>query len=197
MTQAKPDLLDALEAVRVPAFVIDRDGRLRWMNHEAVEIVGDRVGEPFARFVAPEDLALARTNFARKLIGEATSTEFDLSVLGRDGQRHHFNISSVPLVEGGAVTGVFGLACPAKAAAERRRAAGSDAPELTARQYEALLLLADGLGTGEVAERLGVAEETARNHIRSLLRQLDVHSRLEAVVRAYKLGLLPPGPDEA
>jgi PAS domain S-box-containing protein len=197
MTQAKLDLLDALEAVRVPAFVIDRDGRLRWMNQNAIEVVGDRVGEPFARFVAPEDLALARTNFARKLIGAAASTEFDLSVLGRDGQRHHFNVSSVPLVEDGHVTGVFGVACPATGRSERRRMEASDAPELTARQYEALVLLADGLGTAEVAERLGVAEETARNHIRSLLRQLDVHSRLEAVVRAYKLGLLPPGPDDA
>jgi DNA-binding CsgD family transcriptional regulator len=191
---ATPDLLPALEAVRVPAFVIDRDGRLRWMNRNAVDVVGDRVGEPFSRFVAPEDLALARTNFARKLIGAATSTQFDLSVLGRDGRRHHFTVSSVPLLEAGEVTGVFGLAWPATAN-DRRRVEASDAPELTARQYEALVLLADGLGTADVAERLGVAEETARNHIRSLLRQLDVHSRLEAVVRAYKLGLLPPGPE--
>jgi DNA-binding CsgD family transcriptional regulator len=160
------------------------------MNRNAVDIVGDRVGEPFARFVAPEDLALARTNFARKLIGAAASTEFDVSVLGRDGRRHQYNVSSVPLVEGGEVTGVFGLAYPATGVSERRRVESSDVPELTARQYEALVLLADGLGTAEVAERLGVAEETARNHIRSLLRQLDVHSRLEAVVRAYKLGLL-------
>jgi two-component system, NarL family, nitrate/nitrite response regulator NarL len=66
------------------------------------------------------------------------------------------------------------------------------APELTARQYETLALLADGLGTPDIAARLGIAEETARNHIRALLRQLDVHSRLEAVVRAYRLGLLNP-----
>jgi DNA-binding CsgD family transcriptional regulator len=55
-----------------------------------------------------------------------------------------------------------------------------------------MALLADGLGTSEVAERLGVAEETARNHIRALLRQLDAHTRLEAVVRAYRLVLLVP-----
>jgi PAS domain S-box-containing protein len=182
----------ALDAVRVPAFVIDRDGRIRWLNRRARDIVGDRLGEPFSRVVAPEDLALTRTNFARKLIGEAASTEFDVSVLGRDGRRQAFTVSSVPLVEGGEVTGVFGLAFPLPWPPERRRTGHEHAaPELTGRQHEVLVLLADGLGTSEIAERLGVAEETTRNHIRGLLRQLDVHSRLEAVVRAHKLGLLP------
>jgi DNA-binding NarL/FixJ family response regulator len=39
---------------------------------------------------------------------------------------------------------------------------------------------------------MGVAYDTARNHIRGLLRALNVHSRLQAVARAHDLGLLPP-----
>ena len=54
----------------------------------------------------------------------------------------------------------------------------------------------DGLGTSEIAERLGVAAGTARNHIRGLLRQLDAHARLQAVVHAYRLGLLEPRREE-
>lgn len=188
------DLTCALEQVTVPAYVVDRDGRVLWVNRRALDLFGIRVGERFARAVAPEDLHLARMNLARKLIGEATATEFDLTLVDRHGERLRAQISSVALVQEGQIVGVFGLAYPHSALenGRQRRKLAADAPELTARQHQALLLLAQGLGTDEVARRLGVAEETARNHIRGLLRQLDVHSRLEAVVRAYQLGLLPP-----
>jgi DNA-binding NarL/FixJ family response regulator len=64
------------------------------------------------------------------------------------------------------------------------------APELTARQHEVLKLLGDGIGTGDIAMQLGVTDQTARNHINALLRELGVHSRLEAVVAAYRIGIL-------
>jgi PAS domain S-box-containing protein len=194
-THRDPDLdvTRALEQVAVPAYVFDRTGRIRWLNRGAIEMVGARVGQPFARMVAPEDLHLARAHFAKKLIGEARSTEYNLTVLGRDGRRLAVRVSSVPLWQDGEIVGVFGLAYPVTAtSASGTLPKPEEAPELTARQYETLALLADGLGTGEIASRLGVAEETARNHIRRLLRQLDVHSRLEAVTRAYRLGLLRP-----
>jgi PAS domain S-box-containing protein len=194
MTHHQPDVdvTHALEEVTVPAAVIDRDGRIRWLNRGALAVVGDRVGQPFARALAPEDHNLARTQFARKLIGEALSTEYSLTLISRDGRRVPVRVSSVPLWQDGEIVGTFGVAYPADGNPGARRAAHAayDAPELTARQYEVLALLADGLGTGEIAARLGVAEETARNHIRGLLRQLGVHSRLQAVVRAYRLGLL-------
>jgi len=185
------DLTPALETIGVPAAVIDREGRIRWLNSGAVELFGNRVGDSFTRVVAPEDVHVARTHFAKKLIGEASLTEYSLTVLGSDGSRVHVRISSVPLRRNGEIIGTFGLACRVRPQ-RNGEAAGpvKGAPELTARQHEALALLADGLGTEEIASRLGVAEETARNHIRGLLRQLDAHSRLEAVVRAYRLGLL-------
>ena len=196
MTHHDPgvDVTHALGEVRVPAYVVDRHGRIRWMNRGAVDIVGDLVGHAWTRVVAPEDLHLARAQFAKKLIGEAVVTEYDVSLLDRDGRRRPVRVSSVPLWERGEITGVFGLAYPAEAERDQRAAASAPgAPQLTARQYETLALLADGLGTAAIAARLGVAEETARNHIRSLLRELGAHSRLEAVVRAYRLGLLQPG----
>jgi PAS domain S-box-containing protein len=55
-------------------------------------------------------------------------------------------------------------------------------PALTPRELEVLGLLADGLGTQELAEKLGLSEATVRNHIQRLLAKLGVHSRLEAVV---------------
>ena len=196
MTHHDPgvDVTHALEEVTVPASFVDRDGRIRWQNRGSIDLVGDRVGQSFARAIAPEDLHIARTQFARKLLGEAANTEYDLTLLRRDGRRLRVRVSSVPFWKDGEIVGTFGLAYTecGTSDGEEPRAPTAAAPELTARQYETLALLAEGLGTAAIAERLGVAEETARNHIRGLLRQLDVHSRLEAVVRGYVLGLLPP-----
>jgi DNA-binding CsgD family transcriptional regulator len=178
--------------------VIDRRGRIRWLNRGASDVVGARVGQPFALTVAPEDLHIARGHFATKLTGEAGSTEYKLTLLARDGGRLAVHVSSVPFWEGGEITGVFGVAYPARARVDGtpRSKPAAAAPELTARQYEALALLADGLGTRAIATRLGIAEKTARNHIRGVFSQLGVHSRLEAVVRAYRLGLLQPRRDD-
>jgi PAS domain S-box-containing protein len=196
MTHHEPnlDVTHALEEVTVPACVVDRRGRVRWQNRGLIELVGDRMGQSLARMVAPEDLHIARTHFAKKMLGEVETTDYELTVLRRDGRRLRVRVSSVPLWKEGQIVGVFGLSYPLDGArdGEQRTMRAPEVPELTARQSETLALLGDGLGTAEIAARLGVAEETARNHIRGLLRQMGVHSRLEAVVRGYMLGLLPP-----
>jgi LuxR family transcriptional regulator, maltose regulon positive regulatory protein len=61
---------------------------------------------------------------------------------------------------------------------------------LTERELEVLCLLADGLESGEIAERLVIAVETARKHIKNIYSKLDVHSRWEAIKRADELALL-------
>ena len=179
----------ALEALCLPSAVVDRDGRFRWLNRGATDVVGDLVGEPFAAVVAPEDLERARGFFTRQLCGEEVSTSYALTVIDRDGERHRVRVASVPLWEGDRIAGVFGIAFPAP---ENGSQAGREAPSLTTRQRQTLELLADGLGTSEIAERLGIAEETARNHVRALLGALGVHSRLEAVVQGYRLALVQP-----
>ena len=198
MTQSQTDfdVTLALEALTVPSAVIDREGRIRWLNRGAAEIIGDCVGEPFVSAVAPEDHDVVRTHFEKKLVGEAASSDYGVTLLARGGKRLAVNVSSVPFWERGEITGVFGIAYPARAGDDRvKRSKPTAAPELTARQHQALELLADGLGTSAIAARLGIADETARNHIRGILGQLGAHSRLEAVVRAYRLGLLPPRRD--
>jgi DNA-binding CsgD family transcriptional regulator len=191
------DVTAALEAVAVPSAVIGRDGRIRWLNRGATEIIGDRVGEPFGLAIAPEDHDVARTNFEMKLVGDAASTNYSVTLVSCNGRRLPVIVSSVPFWERGKITGVFGVAYPAGArgGGTPRSNGSAEIPELTGRQFEALALLAEGLGTRVIARQLGIAEETARNHIRGILSQLGVHSRLEAVVRAYRLGLLQPSRD--
>jgi DNA-binding NarL/FixJ family response regulator len=70
-----------------------------------------------------------------------------------------------------------------------RRSASNEADkvlsQLSAREREVLLLLADGAGTGSIAQTLVVTKETARKHIQNILLKMGVRSRLEAV--AYVL----------
>jgi DNA-binding NarL/FixJ family response regulator len=68
--------------------------------------------------------------------------------------------------------------------------ASSDDVTLSPRQQEVLELLADGLSTRLIADRLGIAETTARNHIHRLLQRLGCHSQLQAVARARHAHLM-------
>jgi len=62
-------------------------------------------------------------------------------------------------------------------------------PELTDREREVLWLLAQGLSNQEVAGRMGISLQTARNHVSNILARLQVADRTEAVARARAAGL--------
>jgi len=61
---------------------------------------------------------------------------------------------------------------------------------LTPREREVLLLLAEGLSNGAIAERLFISLNTVRNHVQNLLSKLGAHSKLEAVAIAARNGLV-------
>jgi DNA-binding CsgD family transcriptional regulator len=63
---------------------------------------------------------------------------------------------------------------------------------LTPRQQEVIELIAEGVPAKVIAARLGIAEVTARNHIRAILLELGCHSQLEALAEARRRRLLPP-----
>jgi two-component system, NarL family, response regulator DevR len=62
---------------------------------------------------------------------------------------------------------------------------------LTARELDVLRLIAEGATNQAVADRLDLSVHTVRNHVSNLLVKLDAHSKLEAVVAARRLRLLP------
>ncbi|NRQ36280.1 response regulator transcription factor [Nonomuraea sp. NN258] len=70
------------------------------------------------------------------------------------------------------------------------RLTGRVGTRLTLRERETLLLLAEGVTTQEVGRRLGVARNTARNHVQHVLEKLGARSKLEAVAIARREGLL-------
>jgi len=69
------------------------------------------------------------------------------------------------------------------------RPAGRE-PRLTTRQLEVLSMIAEGMSARTIAGRLGIAEPTVRNHIRSILLELGCHSQLEALATARRWGLI-------
>jgi LuxR family maltose regulon positive regulatory protein len=74
--------------------------------------------------------------------------------------------------------------------APTRRTVGHLADALSEREIEVLRLLADGLESNEIAERLFIAVDTARKHIKNIYSKLDVHSRWEAIKHAEEYHLL-------
>lgn len=62
--------------------------------------------------------------------------------------------------------------------------------ELTERELEVLRLLAKGVVTRSIAEKLNISRVTVNNHIQNILKKLNAHTRLEAVRRAEYAGLI-------
>lgn len=75
-------------------------------------------------------------------------------------------------------------------------AAGARAPKLcevhlAPREVDVLACVAAGTTNAVAAERLGLRPETVKGYLRSAMRKLGAHTRLEAVVAARRAGLLP------
>ena len=61
---------------------------------------------------------------------------------------------------------------------------------LTPREQEVMRLLAEGLSTKVVAERLFISPKTVENHRANIMNKLDLHSTIELIRYAAKLGLI-------
>jgi DNA-binding NarL/FixJ family response regulator len=61
---------------------------------------------------------------------------------------------------------------------------------LTPREQEVMRLLAEGLSTKEIAERLFISPKTVENHRANIMNKLGLHSTIELVRYAARLGLI-------
>lgn len=64
---------------------------------------------------------------------------------------------------------------------------------LTARELEILEMLARGLTNKQIGTALGISDNTARNHVNSIIEKLEVSDRTEAATAAIEQGIIRMG----
>ena len=68
---------------------------------------------------------------------------------------------------------------------------GAQAPPLTAREREVLVLIAQGRANREIARALVLAEKTVKTHVSNILMKLGVADRTQAALWAVRHGIAP------
>lgn len=104
----------------------------------------------------------------RSLTLEASGERLRIEVTAVGKDRTQFHLWREPIVDT-AVTGVETVAPPADG--------------LTSREREVALLVSDGLRSREVAERLGIASQTVKSHLKTIFDKLGVRNRVELARR--------------
>ena len=74
--------------------------------------------------------------------------------------------------------------------AKTRPTAQSMRGNLTQREHEILILLAEGNSTREMSSAMGISTHTVRNHIQNVLFKLQVSSRLKAINLSRRMGVI-------
>src|SRR5438094_8969523 len=101
------DLEDALDRVKVPSYVYDRHGIIRWVNRAGLELVGDVRGRQITSVVAPEETRRAQEAYLTHIYS-SEDAEGQVVLLDEKGNRMSVEVSSVCLYHGHHVIGVFG-----------------------------------------------------------------------------------------
>ena len=142
-------------------------------DHDRARRLLEDAVDGYERCGAPYEAAAARIQLATSLIA-----------LGR--------VESADREAGAALDRYVELGAEAEAQ-RARRMLSTDPPvplrELTRREREVLVLLAEGLTNRVIAERLVVSEHTVHRHVTNILRKLDAPSRTAAAAIAIRAGL--------
>ena len=96
-----------------------------------------------------------------------------------------------PAVTRGLISRFLGTG--ALTAAEPRAETRQQLARLTERERQVLLLVAQGRSNADIADLLVIAESTAKTHVKRVLAKIEAHDRAQAVVFAYRSGLLASG----
>lgn len=100
---------------------------------------------------------------------------------------HDAILEAIRRIRGGA----RGVRCGVAASAATPQPSGQRGT-LSPRELEVLHLLRDGLTTDDIAAALGITHRTVKFHVAAILEKLGAADRMNAIVKAFDLGLLRP-----
>jgi len=186
-----------IERLVIPASLHEPDGRFVFMNSAAERACGYTNGELRGRrFTAllPLPVRPVVEGHFRRAAERGEPTDFQTVFRDGAGVLRGVRAQHLPLRDGeNEIVGVLILAFDVREAPVEPSHA-TNRPRLTPRQQEVLTLIAAGRTTAEVAGTLTLSRETVRNHLRGVFKELNAHTRPEAIATARRYGLLAPPP---
>ena len=207
------ELAEMLAATADGGFAIDAEGRIVLWNRAAESMLGYTVREAVGRQCC--DLLMGDDENGNRLCCRGCHIvdlvkmrtpvhSFDMRTRTKTGSAIWVNVSTLRVSRDGAGDGTVHLLRDVTATREilaliRERlaipaalvpAAPDGTGALTRRELEILRVIATGLNTKHVAERLHVSPATIRNHVQNILGKLGAHSRLEAVAYSTRNRLI-------
>jgi DNA-binding CsgD family transcriptional regulator len=214
------ETLDLLSRSGQPAFAIDATDRIVFWNKECEDLLGIPSRQALGKYCfdviggrdANGNVYCYRNcpvaHQARSAPEEPVNS-FRLSVKTGNGRRRSISVSmfAIPAVRPAQATVVHLIREEADepTALEKQLAARASRPAqplwpieppegrvepLTSREKEILRALSEGLATAAIARKLFISPVTVRNHVQNILRKLDCHTKLSAIVFAYRHGLV-------
>ncbi|WYB32833.1 helix-turn-helix transcriptional regulator [Streptomyces sp. SM1P] len=157
--------------------------------------LGDRTFDAVVAAARDVEQSLAVRDSARQLLAAGREQVSDPDAVPgawEDVREAHRDLRAlVPKVVDPALRDELLEVCGRLASASGAKASTAREIRLAPREVDVVACVAAGATNAAAAERLGLRPETVKGYLRSAMRKLGAHTRLEAVVAARRAGLLP------
>ncbi|MCC8477916.1 response regulator transcription factor [Streptomyces parvus] len=157
--------------------------------------LGDRTFDAVVAAARDVEQSLAVRDSARQLLAAGRERVSDPDAVPgawEDVREAHRDLRAlVPRVVDPVLRDELLEVCGRLASASGARASTAREVRLAPREVDVVACVAAGATNAAAAERLGLRPETVKGYLRSAMRKLGAHTRLEAVVAARRAGLLP------
>ena len=166
---------------------IDDATLTRWRNLPYADLAFEILSLYIDDIPAADLRAICRRTYTAEVFGSAAIVPLrPLVSAAAGGQALPSPEVTLRIIQRGTSTVSAGPPKDALDPADRRVLAG-----LTNREREVLIKLAAGLSNAEIAGSLFVSEATVKTHLSNILAKAGLRDRVQAVVFAYRVGLIP------
>ncbi|MGW7042462.1 LuxR C-terminal-related transcriptional regulator [Streptomyces avermitilis] len=178
--------------VAVPVVVRRRVRGVLYGALRAAQPLGDRTLTAAVEAARDVEQALVVRDEAHSLMAAAREPETASGAAWEQVREAHGALRALaPRLADPALRAELLKACGQLAGAASAEPATAHAVGLAPREVDVLVCVAAGATNAVAAERLGLRPETVKGYLRSAMRKLGAHTRLEAVVAARRVGVLP------